>query len=93
MEQLITKIGLPDINNIRIIEHIVVNGFNKTGAKFSVEFNGSKGYLNHITISCEGSQTADNTICFDKWTTKQGALRKKVVSIYHSQEHGVRIEL
>ncbi len=94
METLIAKFKLPIIENLTILEFIVASGFKKTGNKFSVEFNGSKGYLSNITISCEGHQKENNNIIWvENLMTTKGALKKKTVSIYHSHENGVRVDV
>jgi len=93
-EQLLLKFKLPMLNNLQMIEDICYTGYMKTGRKFSVIFNGSKGYLSNIEITCEGFQTVgDNVICIENQRTKKGGLKSKMVSIYHSNENGVRIDM
>lgn len=92
-EQLIIRFKLPLINHLPIIKALVVFGFRKTGNKFSVVFNGSKGYLDNIEIICEGWQKENNRIDLFKLTNKNGTLRNVVVNIFHSHENGVRVSI
>ena len=84
------------IENLSIVNAIVSIGYRKTGNKFSVEFAGSKGYLDHIMIYCEGMpmRTDHNIIRLDSnIRTKKGRLRSKMVEIYWSEENGVRVAI
>lgn len=93
-EKLIIKFKLPMINNLSLVNVIVSHGYRVTGNKFSVDFNGSKGYLSHVEISCEGFQKERNNIIWiEELRTKNGALRSKMVKIYHSNENGIRVEI
>jgi len=94
METLIAKFKLPMIENLSLVNVIVSKGYRKTGNKFSVEFNGSKGYLSNIEISCEGTQKErNNVIWVENLTTKKGSLKSKMVEIYHSEENGIRVSV
>ncbi len=94
MEKLIAKFKLPMIENLSLVSLLISLGYRKTGNKFQVEFNGSKGYLSNIQIHCEGIQRQRNNIIWiEKLRTKKGALRSKMVEIYHSEENGVRVSL
>ena len=42
----IIKIKAENIIKIETIENIIQTGYNKTGKKFNVNFQGSKGYIN-----------------------------------------------
>ena len=89
IETLILKTELSDVfrpDSIRLLCEI---GYEKTGNKFSVEFHGSKGYLSHLEISCEGFQNENNRI-FDLFN-KDGSVKKKILNIYHSATNGVRL--
>jgi len=94
MEILIFKSKLKTLERLMTMNEIVVEGFNKTGNKFSVQVNGSKGYLNDITISCEGTQKSGaNVIGIADLFTEDGRIKDEIVSIFHSDENGVRIEI
>lgn len=94
MEQLIFKFKLPMIQKLSLIEAIVLVGYRKTGNKFFVNFNGSKGYLSNIEISCEGRQKErNNVIWVEGLRTKEGLLKSKMVEVFHSEENGVRISI
>lgn len=81
------------IETLSTVNAIVVMGYNKTGNKFSVSFNGSKGYLSNIEISCEGHQKERNNIIWvEKLRNKKGLLLNKMVSIFLSQA-GVRVDI
>ena len=93
-EQLIVKFKLPMLENLPTISAIVNIGYEKTGNKFSVAFNGSKGYLSNIEISCEGVQPErNNVIWVENLRNQKGGFIVKMVLIYHSPKTGVRIEL
>lgn len=97
MEQVILKFKLPMINDLRIINSIVVRGYNMTYNKFDVIFSGSKGYLDHIRIECEGRQNPEFNTIIDiadpELRTKAGKLRSIPVTIFHSRENGIRIDI
>lgn len=93
-EQLLMKFKLPMIEDLEVVRAIVSLGYRRTENKFSVSFNGSKGYLSNIEITCEGWQKERNNIIWvDRLRTKRGTLMSKMVSIYHSEDSGVRIEV
>ena len=88
-EILILKIKLPYLFHPDVIRHLVEIGYQQTGNKFSVEFHGSKGYLSHLEISCEGFQTENNRI-FDLFN-KNGTVKKKILNIFYSESNGIRL--
>lgn len=92
-EKLIMKFSLPALMHYRMVEHICVFGYKDTGNKFSVYFNGSKGYLSNIEICCEGYQLAENRIFVENLTNKDRSLRKVLVNIFHSDKNGVRVSI
>ena len=94
-EKLILQFKLPMITNLSFIEQIVKQGYEKTGNKFTVSFNGSKGYLDNIEITCEGIQlpTNHNRIVVYNCTKRDGSLINANVRIFHSEENGVRISI
>jgi hypothetical protein len=78
-----------------LIEMITTIGYRETGQKFCMTFNGSKGYLDNIEISCEGIKPPHgaNRIEVANLRTKNGKLQSKFVTIFHSHENGVRVEV
>lgn len=58
----IAKFKLSELRNFDTIQETISQGYKKTGLKFSVHFNGSKGYLDNIEISCELSSPARTPI-------------------------------
>jgi len=90
-ETLILSTQLSNLFNPAVINHLCRDGFRKTGNKFFIGFMGSKGYLSHLSISCEGVQGEDNTIT--DLFNKGGSLKKKLVNVYHSELNGVRLSL
>lgn len=90
-EILILKFPLPLIQDLAIVNMIVTIGYRETGNKFTVAFNGSKGYLSNIEISCEGHQKEDNRIMVENLTNKNGSLKKVLVYIFYSEKNGIRI--
>jgi hypothetical protein len=82
------------IEKLSFVNAIVVMGYNSTGSKFSVNFNGSKGYLSHIEITAEGTQTKRNNIIWvERLKTKNGSLMSRMVGIFYSDEDGVRVQV
>jgi len=51
----IATVKAQDLIKIQTIEKIIIDGYNKTNKKFNINFQGSKGYINHIEIDCEGN--------------------------------------
>ncbi len=92
MEKLIVKFNLKMLESLDLLNSIVAIGYRQTGNKFSIEFNGSKGYMSNVVISCEGAQKErNNIILIENLLTKNGKLKSTMVEIYHSEENGVRI--
>lgn len=91
MEKLLAQFPLPLIQNISCIESIVENCYHMTGYKFSVIFNGSKGYLSNIQIQCEGTQEEENRIFVERLRKANGSLKNVQVNIFHSEENGIRV--
>lgn len=93
-EQLICKFKLPMIENLSMVNAIVCMGYKRTGNKFSVNFNGSKGYLSHIEITAEGRQEKRNNIIWvERLTLKKGRLMSKMITLFYSDENGVRVDV
>lgn len=96
-EKLIMEVRLPILPHFGTISTFVSVGYRKTGNKFWIVFNGSKGYLSNIEIRCEGYQKEDNNIIWlgssNSDSNKNGALLNKMVSIFHSDENGVRVSI
>jgi hypothetical protein len=93
-EKLIIKFKLPLLNNLSLINVIVSHGYRQTGNKFTVYFNGSRGYLSNVEISCEGYQKErNNVIWVEDLRLKSGKLRSKNVEVFHSDENGIRISI
>ena len=92
-EQIIVRFKLPMINDLSLVNAIVTMGYRKTGNKFTVAFNGSKGYLSNIEIICEGKQEAENRILVESLRNKNRSLKSILVNIFHSDENGVRVSL
>ena len=94
MEELLFKFDLKllETTSMSILNAIVEIGYRKTGNKFSVEFNGSKGYMSNIVISCEGTQKErSNIIWVENLSTQNGKLKSEMVEICYSEENGVRV--
>ena len=90
-EKEILRFKLPQITNKSVIEFLCVYGYRKTGNKFSISFNGSKGYLSNFEISCEGCQKADNRIFIENLYNKNGTLKSIFVNVFYSDENGIRL--
>lgn len=93
-EQLLMKYELPMIESLQIVSSIITVGYERTGNKFGVNFNGSKGYLSNIEIWCEGTQKLrNNVIWIEKLIDQNGKILNKTLEIYHSEENGVRVSI
>jgi hypothetical protein len=90
-ETLILKVKLPNLFRASFINYLCSVGYEKTGNKFSLEFHGSKGYLSHLEISCEGFQRESNRI--SDLFNKDGTVKKKMLNIFYSKRNGVRLSL
>lgn len=90
-EQLLLKFKLPMIQDLSMVDRIVSMGYRKTGNKFTVAFNGSKGYLSNIEISCEGYQKEDNRIFVESLRNKDGGLLNIMVNLFYSGKNGIRL--
>lgn len=90
-EQLLLKFKLPMIQDLSMVDTIVSMGYRKTGNKFTVAFNGSKGYLSNIEISCEGHQKEDNRIFVERLRNKNGSLKSIMVNLFYSDKNGIRL--
>ena len=90
-EQLLLKFKLPMIQDLSMVDAIVSMGYRKTGNKFTVAFNGSKGYLSNIEISCEGYQKEENRIFVESLRNKNGSLKSIMVNLFYSDKNGIRL--
>jgi hypothetical protein len=90
-EELLMKFDLQSIESIQMIEAIVSIGYRKTGNKFSVIFNGSKGYLDSMEIMCEGKQTENNKLDIATLRFKNHSLKPININIFYSVETGIRL--
>jgi hypothetical protein len=90
-EILIYQIELKALFNPYVILGIVSQGYRKTGNKFSINFNGSKGYFHNITFECEGFQNEKNRLSCDEVFTKKYGIRKKLLNVFWSEENGIRV--
>lgn len=62
MRKTIMNIRANEITNFSTITEIVSKIYNVTGKKASVNFNGSKGYLDHVEIIMEDQISVNNRI-------------------------------
>jgi hypothetical protein len=92
-ETIIIRCALEKLFTPAIIHQLVRDGYQKTGNKFSIHFHGSKGYLDHISITCEGFQSEDNRIDSNKIFNAGGSIKREIVNVYHSEANGVRVSL
>lgn len=92
-EELLLKFKLPMIYNLSFVEAIVSMCYRKTGNKFTVAFNGSKGYLSNIEIFCEGYQKEENRILVERLRNKNGSLKSVMVNVFYSSKNGIRISI
>ena len=90
-EQLLIKFKLNEILNFILIDNIVSICYNKTGKKFNVIFNGSKGYISNIEIRCECMQLEENRIFLTNYVNKNGSLKKINVNVFYSKDVGIRL--
>lgn len=93
MEKLIIEFPLSSIQNLSLVDSIVEDGYNKTGNKFWVNFCGSKGYLSHIEIFSETTQTEENNIIWINGDYLKLQNSDKNIKVFHSPAYGVRIDI
>ncbi len=91
-EYLLMKFELHYLEQLHFMGLVCQYCYRETGNKFSIQINGSKGYLSSIEILCEGAQKPGaNVISLEKLMTKSGRLVKgKYVHILYSEENGIR---
>ena len=92
-EIIIYQTQLNNLFNPFVIMGIVAQGYNKTDCKFSVSFNGSKGYLSNISIYAEGYQKENNRLRRDELFTRKNRFTKKKLNVFFSHVNGVRLSL
>ena len=91
-ERLIIKTSGIQIMEGDFVRTIVGFFYRLTGNKISIIFNGSKGYLDNIELSCEGNQKEGiNIINLYDITLKRNQISKKQINIFYSNEEGIRI--
>ena len=91
MEKLLTHFPLPYLQDFSFVEGLIQSLYRITDYKFSVIFNGSKGYLSNIQIECEGTQGEENRIFVERLRNADGSFKKIRVNIFHSEENGLRV--
>jgi hypothetical protein len=92
MEKRILSFQLGALHNMENINNILGDCYRETGQKFSINFNGSKGYLDHIEITSEGDNLSHNKIEY-AMLVQTPNYNTIGITIYHSKEKGVRIEI
>lgn len=90
-EKLIFKTDLVNIFHPYLCHILLREGFKKTGNKFSIHINGSKGYLHNIEIDAEGTQVENNRISCNDIFKKGFYVKKKTLNVFHSESKGVRL--
>jgi hypothetical protein len=85
-EKLIYRFKLGDIQSFEVLSKICYEGYKKTGNKFSIRFEGSKGYLSHIEISCEFNIDGSNNRIFNRSLDT-------MINIFYSDKNGVRLSM
>ena len=92
MEKRILSFELGALHNMNNINDILKDCYKKTGQKFNINFNGSKGYLNNIEITSEGNNLSDNRIEY-ALLVQTPNYNTIGIHIYHSKNKGVRVEV
>lgn len=87
-EKLLLQFTLGDLQSLSFIDTICNVCYTKTECKFQISFNGSKGYLSNIEISCEGYQKANNRLFVERL---RGKGENELVNIFWSRQNGVRL--
>ncbi len=91
-EILIDRLTPEELCNVQRSSHILGVGYRKTGNKFRISINGSRGYLCDISISCEmNNGVYNNKVRRGEIYTSKGRYRKRKINIYHSHSHGIRV--
>ena len=90
-EKLILRFKLPQITSKSLIECLCLIGYRETNNKFSISFNGSKGYLSNVEISCEGYQKSNNRIFIENFYNKDRTLKSIGINVFYSDENGIRL--
>lgn len=91
-EYLLMKFDLQYFEQLHWMAQVCNYCYRETGNKFSIQINGSKGYLSSIEVLCEGAQKPGaNVISLEKLLTRSGRLvKRKYVYILYSEDNGVR---
>lgn len=93
-EKLVCRFNLRSIGKLETLEAIITSGYNQTGNKFTVSIHGSKGYLSHICISCEGQQKAENRLFFQQpIKDSRGRFKPLKINVFHAETSGVRLSV
>ena len=87
-EKLLLQFTLSNLQHLSFIDTICNVCYKKTGCKFQVMFNGSKGYLSNIQIECEGHQKANNRLFVEML---RGIDENQLLNIFWSPQNGVRL--
>lgn len=92
-EIVIIRAPILHIFHPNFLELICYMGYQKTFQKFSVTFAGSKGYLNHLRIDCEGVKSKNNRIKWREMFEQDGVPKSQTLNIYYTQAEGVRLSI
>lgn len=93
MEILIARFKLPLIKDFSTIAMLCQVGYNKTYHKFSVVFNGSKGYISNMAIYCEGQKSDECFVFLEQLKKKSGGYKNVDVNVFFSEGKGVRVSV
>ena len=91
-EQLILRTSGVQLMEGDFVRTFVGYFYKKTCNKLSINFHGSKGYLDSIEFASEGTQKyGENVINVYDITLKKNRISKKPINIFYSSENGIRI--
>jgi hypothetical protein len=92
MEKKILSFQLGALHDMGNINNILRDCYKKTGEKFSINFNGSSGYLDNIEITGEVNNIPYNRIEY-ALLVQTPNYNTIGVSLYYSKDKGLRVEV
>lgn len=94
-ERLLLSFDLRAIESIATIELICKTIWEETERKASVEFLGSKGYLNFLQITAEMTDQVEHANRIDIYDLRKedGSLQPKIISLHFHEDLGFRLEV
>ena len=90
-ERLVLKMMASQLFNAAFIRAFYTTIYKDINRKLCLSFNGSKGYISTVTMSCEGQTGNDNTVDIGGLFAYTSVVEDTCIEVYFSEKKGIRL--